>query len=158
MATAGGTTDSNVGATAQIGEPNDNGASRPRSRWYSWTAPVGGRATVQLTPITSGFNGFVAVYNAPDQINTSGSWTNALPIVTATDTLGAGVTATFDAFAGHTYHIAVDRVAKGIFFISSDTGAYSVAVSTSGALGTVYGVLLPANWGRKHIPALKAAA
>jgi hypothetical protein len=91
------------------------------------------------------------VYNAPDQINTSGSWTNALPIVTATDTLGAGVTATFDAFAGHTYHIAVDGVAKGIFFISSDTGAYSVAVSTSGTLGTVYATDVDSGARETHI-------
>jgi hypothetical protein len=99
-ATATGT---NVGATAEAGEPNVLGISGGKSIWYSWTAGVSGQ--VVLSTLGSNFDTTLGVY--------TGSSVNALQHIQSNDdqNLWQGIYTsrlTFSATAGRTYQILVD--------------------------------------------------
>ena len=97
-------TSNNTLATSQLAEPNHDGNPPGRSLWWTWTAPVSGRVTVDT--FGSAMNTVVGVY--------SGSALNALApapnIVRSTINASGIVTGKldFDAQAGQTYQIAVD--------------------------------------------------
>jgi hypothetical protein len=87
--------------TAEPGEPDHAGVSDPvQSAWYSWTAPISGRAFVESFVFTfPDPSGVVAVY--------TGDAVDDLTEVTS-DVGEFGGSAAFDAVAGTTYSIAVD--------------------------------------------------
>jgi len=91
---------SNVGATAEPGEPNHVGAFGGRSVWWSWTAPANGLATFDTSGST--FDTVLAAY--------VGSAVSGLTVIAADDDGGTGTTSrmTFNAIAGTNYRIAID--------------------------------------------------
>jgi subtilase family serine protease len=94
-------TGSNIGATAEAGEPWLAGNPGGSSVWVNWTAPTTG--TVSLSTAGSNFDTMLGVY--------TGSSVGALAQVAANDdasvyTLTSAVT--FNAVAGTTYHIRID--------------------------------------------------
>ncbi len=143
--------DSNVGATAQGGELKHNGSTTPKSRWYRWTAPVGGRATVRLAPITVRFNGVLAVYNGPESLSSSDDWNKLVLVNSASDTNSVGTSTVFDAFAGKTYHFVVDGFAEGILFPQTDAGSYSIGVSTTGSVGNLFSTDVDSGARETHV-------
>jgi hypothetical protein len=101
----------NIGATGEQGDPNPGG-SDANSVWYSWTAPAGGRATLEFTG--NDFGGLFGVYtgDAVDSLTKVGGevWGNWLPI-------------SFRATKGTTYRIAVygyDAIYRGEFAFKLD--------------------------------------
>jgi FG-GAP repeat. len=96
--------DTNVGSTGEVGEPNHAGASTPiNSVWFSWTAP----SNVSMIFDTAGstYDTTMAVY--------TGAAVNNLVAATANDN-AFGQTfsrVTLAATAGITYYIAVDGAA-----------------------------------------------
>ncbi len=96
--------DTNVGATAETGEPNHAGVSTPiNSVWFSWVAP----SNVSMTFDTRGnnYDTTLAVY--------TGAAVNSLTLITANDDAPSGSQSrvTFAATAGTTYYLAVDGFA-----------------------------------------------
>lgn len=91
---------SNANATREADEPNHAANSGGRSIWYRWTAPAGGRWTVDTAG--SSFDTTLAVYTGPA--------VNALTLVGENDDAVRGRTSevTFTALAGNVYQIAVD--------------------------------------------------
>lgn len=93
------TTDTNVGATTQSGEPLHAGEVGGHSVWWSWTAPVSGTVTVDT--LGSNFDTLLAVY--------TGNAVNALTEVASNDQFnGDQSLVTFTAVSGTTYRIAID--------------------------------------------------
>jgi hypothetical protein len=96
--------DTNVGSTAEIGEPNHGNVSTPvNSVWYTWVAP----SNVSMTFDTRGsdYDTTLAIY--------TGSAVNNLTLVTVDDdmpTISQSRVA-LAATAGTTYYIAVDGFA-----------------------------------------------
>lgn len=97
---AGRTNSSNVNATKETGEPNHAGAVGGRSVWFRWTAPASGVWSFETAG--SDFDTLLAVY--------TGSGVATLAPVAANDDSGGLFTssASFSAFQGTTYFIAVD--------------------------------------------------
>ncbi|HEY0729148.1 MAG TPA: hypothetical protein VGD38_13810, partial [Pyrinomonadaceae bacterium] len=99
----------NVGATAEGGEPNHSPPSivaGNRSVWYQWQAPVSG--TVEIDTAGSGYDTVLAVY--------TGNAVNSLALVIKNDDVVQGDTSSFVSFsalAGQTYRIAVDGFPNG---------------------------------------------
>jgi hypothetical protein len=96
-----GITGSNVGATAEGGEPNHaNNSGTLNSIWYSWTAP----ASLSMTFTTAGstFDTTLSVY--------TGASVSALTLVAFDDDDGPGNSSrvTFIAQPGVTYRIAIE--------------------------------------------------
>jgi hypothetical protein len=107
-ATVSRTSDSNVSATKEAGEPNHAGDPGGASVWYSWTAPT--TRTVAIDTMTSGFDTVLAVY--------TGNTVSALTSVASNDdnaSCGPCLTSrlTFVATSGTTYRIAVDGYSGG---------------------------------------------
>lgn len=98
------TTGSNVGATAETGEPDHAGVPSLNSVWWTWTAPSTG--TVAMNTYGSHFDTTLAIY--------TGSAVNSLTEVVSNDNffsdgyLEYHSVVTFTAIAGTTYQIAVD--------------------------------------------------
>jgi TolB protein len=94
--------DTNVGAGLQSGEPTEvAGVPGGASVWYSWTAPVSGRVSVDTG--FSDFDTLLGVY--------TGSAVGSLSEVASNDDAGADYltsTVGFAATAGTTYQIRVD--------------------------------------------------
>src|SRR6266511_1553875 len=91
-----------LGATKETGEPNHGGQSGGTSVWYRWTAPASYR--VQFDTEGSDFDTLLGVY-------TGGAVSALTTIVTDNDSGSYRVSrAVFDAIAGTTYQLAVDRV------------------------------------------------
>ena len=90
---------SNARASRETGEPTHCCGSGARSVWYAWTAPTGGRATVDLAGTS--FDWVSAVY--------TGDAVGSLTRVTSADYDALSFTAT----AGTTYRIAVDSYSSG---------------------------------------------
>jgi hypothetical protein len=96
----------NAGAVAQAGAPNIGNGSTGKYAWWTWTAPVSGPVTLDLTG--SDFNFPVSVF--------TGATLNHLRSVAN----GAGY-ASFNAVAGQTYHIAIGDA-------SGQTGAITMTL------------------------------
>jgi thiol-disulfide isomerase/thioredoxin len=91
---------SNLGATAEAGEPAHAAVQASSSVWWSWTAPLSG--TFSVSTVGSSFDTLVAVYRGS-------SITNLQSIVSDDDSGVDGTSLTlFRAIAGETYEIAVD--------------------------------------------------
>ena len=89
----------NVGATAEAGEPDHAGATGGTSLWWVWTAPS--NVAVALDTFGSDFDTLLAVYVGPDVSN--------LAAVVSNDQAGGDQSrVTFDAVSGTVYRIAVD--------------------------------------------------
>jgi hypothetical protein len=86
----------NAGAVPQAGAPDIGNGSTGKIAWWTWTAPVSGQVSIDLTG--SDFVFPAAVY--------TGSRLKSLSLVAA-DTGGV----TFDAVAGQTYQIAIGDAA-----------------------------------------------
>lgn len=98
VAPGGVVTGSNVGATAEPGEPNHASASSPvRSSWWRWTAPAS--FSVTLTTAGSDFPACLAVY--------LGSSVDSLSVVASASPVGNTSSVTFTATSGTTYSIGV---------------------------------------------------
>jgi Ca2+-binding RTX toxin-like protein len=92
---------SNIGATAEVGEPVQSGITN--SVWWSWTAPNDGTFTIDTK--NSNFDTFLSVF--------TGSVVNNLSLIDSNDdvNLAAGDFSSFlslNVQAGTTYQIAVD--------------------------------------------------
>ncbi len=92
---------SNIGATAETGEPGPAGESPAKSVWWSWQAPSAG--TVTVSTLGSGFDTVLAVY-------TGNSLTNLISVASNDDSPFGGSTSwlTFAAISGMSYDIDVD--------------------------------------------------
>ncbi|MDQ4005883.1 MAG: pre-peptidase C-terminal domain-containing protein, partial [Actinomycetota bacterium] len=102
--------DTNRGAAKQTGEPNHAGNAGGASVWYRWTAPSGGRVTIDTAG--SNFDTLLAVYR--------GSSVGSLTHVVSNDEASNDPTSTnhtskvaFTPTAGTTYRIAVDGFLTG---------------------------------------------
>ena len=89
---------SNIGATAEVGEPRQSGVIN--SEWWSWTAPNNGTFTINTK--NSNFDTWLSVF--------TGSAVNNLTRITEDDDGGGNWTSlvTLNTTAGTTYQIAVD--------------------------------------------------
>jgi Ca2+-binding RTX toxin-like protein len=89
---------SNIGATAEVGEPAQSGIAN--SVWWSWTAPNDGTFTIDTK--NSNFDTWLSVF--------TGSPVNNLTLITYDDDTGGNWTSlvTLNTTAGTTYQIAVD--------------------------------------------------
>ena len=125
---------SNAGATKQAGEPDHGGNPGGSSVWYSWRAPINGSVTIGTNPpsiyglptstnlgngvidvdggsitIIGGYDCLLNQYDAPplpDFVPVFGAYTGSA--VNQLTALAGGSSATFDAVANQTYHIAFD--------------------------------------------------
>jgi hypothetical protein len=105
-------TGSNVGATAEAGEPSHLGQTS-HSVWWQWTAPSSGNVVIDT--VGSNFDTVLAVY--------TGSAVNALtPIASNDDTIGLTSRVAFPATSGTVYRIAIDG-------FGSDTGSISLQLA-----------------------------
>ena len=94
---------SNIGATAQVGEPAHSGEPARASVWARWTADV--TATYTITTSNSTFDTVLAVY--------LGTALNNLKVIVTNDDVDFRTFTSvvqFRAYAGETFHIAVDGV------------------------------------------------
>jgi hypothetical protein len=95
-------TGSNVNATRESGEPYIAYNRGGRSIWFTWTAPVSGR--VSINTHGSSFDTLLGVY--------TGKLVSSLTRIASNDDDPAGGTltsaVTFNAIAGQTYRIVVD--------------------------------------------------
>jgi CSLREA domain-containing protein len=98
------TTETNVDASAESGEPNHNGlAGTPaRSVWYQWTPSVDGVAVFGITvpPVPNDWDMVLAAY--------TGSAVDDLTEVAAKSASAYSLVLQFEVAAGTTYHLAVD--------------------------------------------------
>lgn len=98
---------SNVGATAQIGEPRHAGQAAQRSAWWRWRAPGDGTVTIQTCNST--FDTRLGVYTgtAVDALTTVAQ-NDDYPGCTGGGGGGLGSRVTFSARSGVYYRLAVD--------------------------------------------------
>ncbi len=95
---------SNISGSVEPGEPPHAGRPGGASVWWSWTAPVSGRAAISTTG--SSFDTLLAVY--------LGDSLSGLNVVAQNDDEPGGASTSrveFDAIAGKNYRIAVDGFA-----------------------------------------------
>ena len=137
----GSETGSNVGATAQPGEPTHAGVGGGSSVWWRWQAPQGGPTTIST--FGSDYDSVLAVY--------TGSGVRQLSEIASNDDsaglLQSGVQ--FTATAGTTYHIAVDGFsgAEGNIVLNyelagsagGDNDNFGRAIALTGPMGVVTG-------------------
>ncbi|MCE2863784.1 MAG: S8 family serine peptidase, partial [Opitutaceae bacterium] len=111
----------NVGASAEIGEPDHAGRPATRSLWWSWTAPASGMVTA--TTSGSGIDTVLAVY--------TGTAFSSSARVVANDDDGASRASrvVFQAVAATTYRIAVDgaggatgQISLGLTLVEGEAG------------------------------------
>jgi hypothetical protein len=136
----GSRTGTNVGATAEAGEPAAESYSGPNNTvWYRWTAPASGPAEVDTCTNTN-FDTMLGVY--------TGTAVNALTTVaTNDDSCGSQSKVTFTATAKTTYMVQVDgyKGAAGPFTLSwslqtpPSNDNFANAASISGASGSMNG-------------------
>lgn len=106
-------TDTNAGASKELGEPNHSQNAAGVSIWYSWTAPSSG--TVNMTIGASNFYPTLDVYTGPS--------VNALTQIASLEPPNFD-SLSFAAVSGTTYRIAVDA------FAVSGMGAQGIASMT----------------------------
>jgi hypothetical protein len=132
---------SNSGANKGAGEPNHAGDPGGASVWFRWTAPTGGRTTVSVAPLTSGFNPLLAAYVGPEDITVAADWQQVAYVAAAGDfSVGGGqtVAVTFDAVAGRPYRFVVDGRWEGFRFPSANIGSFTIGVATDSKTGRIY--------------------
>ena len=101
-------TGSNVGATKQSGEPNIAGNVGGKSVWYAWTAPAGGRVSVNTQG--SNFDTLLGVFTgSPFRPDAGGRQRRRVGRQRPRP-----VALTFNATQGATYRIAVDGYNGGV--------------------------------------------
>ena len=136
---SGSVNGSNVGATAELGEPNHSPDTPggTRSVWYQWQSPGSGSVTV--TTAGSDFDTVLAVY--------TGTAVNGLTLLGKNDDVVSGTevtsTVTFTATAGTIYRIAVDGYNNG--GSGGDVGSITFNWSLSGCTNTWVPTTLTAN-------------
>ena len=126
-------TASNIGATAENGEPSHAGNPATNSVWWSWTAPFTG--SVLVSTFASSFDTELGIYMGSSLAN--------LALVASDDDSGFTNTSKiiFRAYAGETYRLAVDG-------FQGATGIIHLAITPVGkpaptwAFMDVYGNLL----------------
>jgi hypothetical protein len=109
---------SNVGATAEPGEPAGEGTNGDvNSVWWNWTAPASGQ--VEINTFGSSLDTVLAVY--------TGAGLDKLNLFAANDdALDTQSQVLFSATAGTTYHISVDGY-------GGDTGDFTLRLGTTPA-------------------------
>jgi hypothetical protein len=109
---------SNVGATAEPGEPAGEGTNGDvNSVWWNWTAPASGQ--VEINTFGSSLDTVLAVY--------TGTGLDKLNLFAANDdALDTQSQVLFSAAAGTTYHISVDGY-------GGDTGDFTLRLGTTPA-------------------------
>jgi hypothetical protein len=109
---------SNVGATAEPGEPAGEGTNGDvNSVWWNWTAPASGQ--VEINTFGSSLDTVLAVY--------TGTGLDKLNLFAANDdALDTQSQVLFSATAGTTYHISVDGY-------GGDTGDFTLRLGTTPA-------------------------
>jgi hypothetical protein len=136
------TTGTNVGATAQLGEPNPVGASGSRSVWWSWTAPASG--TVTITTGGSTFDTTLGVY--------TGALVNSLTPIVENDDGPVDLTSRvqFSGASGTVYRIQVNGflgdTGSIMLNISGPAVPGSTAWLTSPPSPVVPGALFTVSW------------
>jgi hypothetical protein len=133
---SGSVNGSNVGATAEAGEPNhspDNGGGT-RSVWYQWQSASSGSVTV--TTAGSNFDTVLAVYTgtAVNSLTSLGKNDDVVPGTEVTSTV------TFPATAGTIYRIAVDGYNNS--GSGGDVGSITLNWSASNCTATPIQLLL----------------
>ncbi len=100
----GNTTGSNVGASAEFGEPDNDGVLGGASVWFSWVAPSDGLYAFKTAG--SSFDTTLGIYTGDDigSLIPVGGNNDVKPGIDTTSTAG------FIATHGVTYHISVDGV------------------------------------------------
>ena len=124
-------TGSNVGASAEVGEPNHAAVSGGKSVWWTWTATSNGTLTVNTAGST--YDTTLAVY--------TGSAVNALALLGANDDQSSLVRTSIVAVpvvTGTTYRIAVDGYngATGSIVLSGALAAKVPLVAPAGVSAT----------------------
>ena len=112
-------TGSNAGATSEPGESDHANAEGGASVWWTWQAPFTG--TVLISTVGSSFDTLLSVY-------TGRALTNLQTVAENDDAGGFGVVTSslvFRAFAGETFHIAVDG-------FGGATGAVQLTLARAG--------------------------
>jgi subtilisin family serine protease len=127
-------TGSNNGATKGLGEKDHASDRGGASVWYEWRAPVGGRATVTVTPWNaSTFSPRVAVYVGPEDIRELADWDKVKLV-----SFSLNGTVSFQAMSGQTYRIAVDgRYYQSCFLWCVDKveqGDFNIVLNQQGEL------------------------
>lgn len=133
------TTQSNIGATLQTGEPRIDNMVGGRSVWFRWNAPQDGPFTASVH--SDAVDTLLGVYQ--------GSAIAALKLVAENDdALGLlpDPTVTFQAKAGETYFFSVDSLTDGgrfdLWLVDSEWQELSIgevnAPPAAGADGTIY--------------------
>lgn len=134
---------SNIGASAETGEPGHAGIPGSHSLWWTWTAATTRRVVVSTTG--SGYDTVLAVY--------TGSTLGTLQAVSSNDDAASTTTSstTFNVTAGTTYQIAVDGKAGAVGFTSvqigpvPDNDLFASAQTVSGVSFSVEGTTLNAG-------------
>ena len=116
-------TGNNIGATNEVGEPNNAGVSGGSSVWWTWTAPSSGLVTINTEG--SDFDTTLGVY--------TGTFVIALTEITSNDDVNfpsdLASSVTFNAVAGTTYHISVDGFSGVGFGSGGATGNITLNVT-----------------------------
>ena len=122
---------SNIGATAEAGEPSFLYEYGGSSVWYTWSSP-----TTVLAVFTTAGSNYDTILGAYTGNNVA-----TLTQVAANDDYGGSLNSqiTFVAHAGTVYHIAVDGYAaqQGSILLSYDSAASTVPLITSADTETV---------------------
>ena len=130
------TTGSNIGATAELEEPSQNGPIN--SVWWSWTAPA--TETVNINTIGSNFDTYLSVFTGFDLPN--------LTLIGVDDDGGENFTSlvSLNAIAGTTYQIAVDgydsnigEIALNIVVPPPPNDNFANAIALTGETATITG-------------------
>ncbi len=139
---------SNLGASKEASEANHAGNAGGKSLWWTWTAPFGGRVTIDTAGLSSAlattlqvdtkgstFDTLLAVY-------TGSTLASLLPVGQSDDAAFFASSVTFVATKGQTYQIAVDgyngatgdvvlNIYQPIYaFVSVQTGGDAYVIDT----------------------------
>ncbi|HEY6166782.1 MAG TPA: PPC domain-containing protein, partial [Verrucomicrobiae bacterium] len=117
------TTGSNLGATKEVGEPDEN-FTGGKSVWWTWTAPSNGNLTV--TTAGSSFDTTLAVY--------TGSVLTNLTLVAFNDTDSTTSLVNFNVTAGTAYQIQVDGCDSDYYETNNTEGNISLQLTLGATL------------------------
>lgn len=108
-------TNSNVGATREVGEPQHHPVNSSNSLWFTWVAPAAGGCVFKTDAPSGGgyFKPVVAIYTGSALSGLTKEACNS----TAANSSGVGppiARAAFTTVAGQAYQIAVDGMGEGV--------------------------------------------